>query len=95
MTFTHFVLQASPVSLLLKGFLKRQSDIVGKLHFCWVDVPQASLVKVARQILSFDQEVEEMKLKWHSDEKIIEKIQKICAMQAKEDSYFNDFLTIC
>ena len=56
MTYTHFMLQASPVDSGLRTFLKNQPDIVGKLHFSWVDIPQLSLVKVAKQILSFDQE---------------------------------------
>jgi hypothetical protein len=55
MTYAHFVFQSSPLSPKLKPFLKEQSDIVGKLHFSWVDMPESSLVKVAKQVLSFDQ----------------------------------------
>jgi hypothetical protein len=55
MNFAHFVFQAAPTSPQLRQFLARQHDIVGQLQFCWVDIPQESILKVARQILSFDQ----------------------------------------
>ena len=55
MLYAHFVFQCSPLSDSLKPFLKEKSDIVGKLQFTWVDMPEASLVKVSKQILSFDQ----------------------------------------
>lgn len=55
MNFAHFVFQASPTSSQLKQFLSRQHDILGQLQFCWVDIPQESIFKVAKQILSFDQ----------------------------------------
>lgn len=92
MTFAHFVLQASPSSPKARRFLQQQPDIVGKLHYSWVDLPEASLVKVAKQILSFDQEGE---LDGHSDEKLIEKVRKVYWSQGAEARYFNDFLTVC
>ena len=67
MMYSHFVLQSSPLSEKLIPFLKTQSDIVGKLHFSWVDMPEASLVKVSKQILSFDQEIDKLTLEGHSD----------------------------
>lgn len=67
MMYSHFVFQSSPLSEKLIPFLKTQSDIVGKLHFSWVDMPEASLVKVSKQILSFDQEIDKLTLEGHSD----------------------------
>lgn len=77
MSFVHFIFQASPSSPLLKTFLKEQSDIVGKLHFSWVDIPKPSLVRVAKQILSFDQEINDLALESHNDDKLIDKAKKI------------------
>lgn len=77
MSYAHFILQTSPLAHNLKDFLKKQSDIVGKMHFSWVDIPEASLVKVSKQILSFDQEIDKLSLEGHDDETLIEKVRKI------------------
>ena len=53
MTFAHFILQAQP-SPKLRSFLKRYHDIVGQLNFCWIDIPESSIVSVTKQILTFD-----------------------------------------
>lgn len=39
MTYAHFVLAASPRDPTLKPFLAKNSDIAGKFHFSWVDIP--------------------------------------------------------
>jgi len=57
MSLAHFILQTSPLSGNLRAFLKTKADIVGKLHFSWIDIPGTSLVNVSKQILSFDQEI--------------------------------------
>ena len=95
MSFVHFIFQASPSSPSLKTFLKEQSDIVGKLHFSWVDIPTPSLIRVAKQILSFDQEINDLALESHSDDKLIEKVKKIYELHSKKSQYFNEFLAIC
>jgi hypothetical protein len=55
MNFAHFVFQARPTSDKLKAFISKENDIVGQLQFNWIDIPQESILKVAKQILSFDQ----------------------------------------
>ena len=54
MNYAHFVFRANPNSNLVKEFLMKQHDIIGKLHFCWIDIPEESIVKVTKQILNFD-----------------------------------------
>ena len=56
MNYAHFVFQAKPTSEKLKTFISKENDIVGQLQFKWIDIPQESILKVAKQILSFDQE---------------------------------------
>jgi hypothetical protein len=56
MNYAHFVFQAKPTSEKLKKFISKENDIVGQLQFNWIDIPQESVLKVAKQILSFDQE---------------------------------------
>jgi hypothetical protein len=48
MSYAHFIFQVSPISPSLRIFLKEQSDVVGKLHFSWVDIPTPSVVRVAK-----------------------------------------------
>lgn len=95
MNYAHFILQTSPVASNLKKFIKNNSDIVGKLHFSWLDIPQDSLVKVSKQILSFDQEIDKLSLEGHDDEVLIEKVRKIYSTLKDEKRYFNDLLVIC
>jgi hypothetical protein len=95
MSFAHFILQTSPLAPNLKTFLKNKSDIVGKLHFSWIDIPETSLVKVSKQILSFDQEMEKLKPEGHDDHSLVEKVNKIYGAQKADNMYFNDFLVIC
>jgi hypothetical protein len=55
MNFAHFIFHAHPTSEKLKEFISKETDIIGQLHFSWIDIPQESILKVAKQILSFDQ----------------------------------------
>jgi hypothetical protein len=71
MTYAHFVLQSSPLDPHLKSFLGKQHDIVGKLHFSWIDIPETSLFKVSKQILSFDQELDQLNLENCNDDVLI------------------------
>lgn len=71
MAYSHFVMQSNPFSPELKQFLKKQNDIVGKMHFTWIDIPECSLSKVSKQILSFDEEINELAPETYSDDKLI------------------------
>jgi hypothetical protein len=62
MNYAHFVFRANPTSNFVKEFLLKKHDIVGKLHFCWIDIPEESIVKVTKQILNFDHESSEVTL---------------------------------
>jgi len=95
MSYVHFIFQASPKSSSLRTFLKEQSDIIGKLHFSWIDIPTLSLVRVAKQILSFDQEMNNIGDQSSCNDKIIDKVKKIYEIHNKENQYFNQFLAIC
>ncbi len=55
MNYAHFIFHSHPASPKLKQFIAKEADIVGHLHFSWVDIPQESIIKVGKQILSFDQ----------------------------------------
>ena len=95
MPFVHFIFQASPNSPSLRTFLKEQSGIVGKLHFSWIDIPTSSLVRVSKQILSFDQETNDLASQNTCNDKIIDKVKKIYEIHDKKSLYFNEFLAIC
>lgn len=58
-------------------------------------MPESSVVKASRQILSFDQELEELKTSLHDDERLIDRVRKIYGSQEASNLYFNDFLSIC
>lgn len=55
MSYAHFILYGPPCSPTLKSFVKREKDIMSHMHASWVDIPLESVVKVAKQILTFDQ----------------------------------------
>lgn len=55
MNYAHFIFHSHPNSPQLKQFIQKETDIVGQLYFSWIDIPQESILKVAKQILSFDQ----------------------------------------
>jgi chromosome segregation ATPase len=52
------------------------------------------VVKVAKQVVSFDQEINELMREDHSDDKLIEKARRIHSSLAAP-AYFNDLLTVC
>jgi hypothetical protein len=51
---SHLILMAYPSSSKTKQFLLNETDILGYLHYNWLDVPEEALVKVSRQILNFE-----------------------------------------
>lgn len=54
MNYAHFIFYSHPTSQKLRDFVAKENDIIGQLHFNWIDIPKESILKVAKQILSFD-----------------------------------------